>query len=117
MKEYNDDTYGESIAEKYDTWFSGCDLKMIECIFGYAKAGKVLELGIGTGRVAIPLKDKYVEIHGIKMNPIKIRYAWTSEIDLKTQLAGLKLVSRWSDWQKSCFSSNSERHISIYSRV
>ncbi|UCE06348.1 MAG: hypothetical protein JSW07_22700, partial [bacterium] len=83
----------------------------------YAKGGKVLELGIGTGRVAIPLRDKGVEIHGIEMYPIKIRYAWPSEFDLMAQLAGLKLISRWSDWQKSCFSSNSKRHISIYGKV
>jgi hypothetical protein len=50
------------------------------------------------------------------MYPIKIRYAWPSEIDLMAQLAGLKLKFRWSDWQKSSFSSQSGRHISIYGK-
>ena len=69
MEEYYTDTFGESIAEKYDTWFSGFDPNMIECLFEYAKGGKALELGIGTGRVAIPLRDKGVTIHGIDSSP------------------------------------------------
>jgi hypothetical protein len=54
---------------------------------------------------------------GIEMYPIKIRYAWPSEIDLMAQLAGLTLVSRWGDWQQTPFSSQSERHISTYAKV
>jgi len=242
MEEYNNDTFGEFIAEKYDTWFSGADPNMIECLFEYTKGGKALELGIGTGRVAIPLRDKGLKINGIdsspsmvsKMHqktkgekipvkiqsfakfdtdvkydlifvvfntffgllkqseqiscfqsvaaalkqdgrfvieafvpdlgrfdrgqstrtsditsnsirlessqhdletqtvisqivnisskgielfPIKIRYAWPSEIDLMAQLSGLKLLSRWSDWKKSVFSSRSEHHISTYGKA
>ena len=32
---------------------------------GLAGLGPVLELGIGTGRVALPLAEKGVEVHGI----------------------------------------------------
>jgi predicted TPR repeat methyltransferase len=242
MNEYSADTYGESISEKYDDWFSDVDPLIIEYLCECARGGKALELGIGTGRVAIPLREKDVDVYGIdaspamvakmhqkphgttipvtiqsfaefhmdvrydlvyvvfntffglltqtdqvsclqsvaealtadgcfvieafvpdlgrfdrgqstrtseitpahirlecsqhdlasqsvisqivsispqgiEMYPIKIRYAWPSEIDLMAQLAGLTLVSRWGDWQQTRFSSQSGRHISTYTKV
>jgi len=239
MKNYNDETYGKSIAEKYDTWFSDLDPSMIDHLHEISAGGCALELGIGTGRVAIPLKEKGVEVHGIdastamvakmrlkpngedipvmiqsfaqfktniqydlvyvvfntffglltqeeqiscfksvadtlkpggrfvieafvpdlgrfdrgqsartsnitadhvrlecslheaatqtvisqvvtigsksiELYPIKIRYAWPSEIDLMAQLSGMKLISRWSDWKKTVFSSQSGRHVSTF---
>ena len=65
MKEYTTDTYGESISEKYDAWFSDFDPELVERLSELAIGGKALELGIGTGRVAIPLREKGVDIHGI----------------------------------------------------
>ena len=32
MKAYSTDTYGESISEKYDAWFTDFDPEMIECL-------------------------------------------------------------------------------------
>ncbi len=34
-----------------------------------ARGGRVLELGVGTGRVAIPLAFKGLEVHGIELDP------------------------------------------------
>ena len=65
MERYDDDTYGESISEIYDSRYSDFDRRMIDCLFDFANDGKVLELGIGTGRVAIPLKERGIQIHGI----------------------------------------------------
>lgn len=239
MKDYNDETYGNSIAEKYDTWFSDLDPSMIDYLLEISAGGRALELGIGTGRVAIPLKEKGIEVHGIdsstsmvdkmrlkpngedipvtiqsfakfvtttqydlvyvvfntffglltqeeqiscfksvadtlkpggcfvieafvpdlgrfdrgqstrmsniasdhvrlecslheaatqtilsqivsidskgiEMYPIKVRYAWPSEIDLMAQLSGMKRISRWSDWKKSVFTNQSSRHVSTF---
>ncbi|QNI33642.1 class I SAM-dependent methyltransferase [Alloacidobacterium dinghuense] len=50
----------------------------------------------------------------IQTYPIQLRYAWPSELDLMARLAGLKLKERWSNWQRSPFTSGATSHISIY---
>ncbi len=44
------------------------------------------------------------------------RYAWPSELDLMAQMAGLTLDQRWADWDRSPFTSESRKHISVWSR-
>lgn len=44
------------------------------------------------------------------------RYIWASELDLMAQLAGLTLDERWADWDRSPFTSESHKHISVWSR-
>ncbi|MDP8931392.1 MAG: class I SAM-dependent methyltransferase [Actinomycetota bacterium] len=46
--------------------------------------------------------------------PVHIRYSWPSELDLMAQLAGLRLVERWANWQQEPFRREHPRHISIY---
>ncbi|WP_107452212.1 class I SAM-dependent methyltransferase [Streptomyces sp. NRRL F-5650] len=46
-----------------------------------------------------------------------IRYAFPFEIDSLAELAGLKLVERWSDWRRTPYTAASPRHISVYERV
>lgn len=53
--------------------------------------------------------------NGVKLFPVKIRYVWPSEMDLMAKLAGLELVHRWQDWEKTPFSAESKAHISVYS--
>lgn len=53
---------------------------------------------------------------GAKLYPVRIRYAWLSELDLMAQLAGLRLQSRWSNWKRDAFTAGSEKHISVYER-
>ena len=62
------------------------------------------------------LKAQHVVIANgaIQTYPIQLRYAWPSELDLMAQLAGLKLRERWSDWQRSPFTTKASSHISIY---
>ena len=54
---------------------------------------------------------------GARHFPIRIRYAWPSELDLMAQLAGLSLHRRWSGWHRQPFSSSSAFHISVYERA
>lgn len=240
MNFYSDETYGESVAGVYDEWYSEYDPNAIDVLAELAHGGRALELGIGTGRIALPLSAKNVEVHGIdaadsmisrlrskpggdriiitqgnfaevpatgkfelvyivfntffalssqgeqvrcfrnvaahlspdgcfvieafvpdlnrftggqvnwatkvttdevqldvgqhdaatqqvisqkvvikdgdvRLYPVQIRYAWPSELDLMAQLAGLRLRERWSNWQREPFSSNSGKHISIFS--
>ena len=51
---------------------------------------------------------------GVRLYPLKIRYAWPSELDLMAPLAGLELRHRWSSWRKDPFTASSTAHISIY---
>jgi SAM-dependent methyltransferase len=44
------------------------------------------------------------------------RYAWPAELDLMAQIAGMTLVGRWADWDRSPFTSDSPTHISIWER-
>ena len=60
-------TYGDRIAEHYDRLFEGAfDLEgTVDLLADLAGGGRALELGIGTGRVALPLAARGVEVHGI----------------------------------------------------
>ena len=42
------------------------------------------------------------------------RYVWPSELDLMARLAGLRLRERWADWDRSPFTSNSGKHVSVW---
>ena len=66
MNDYGASTYGDRIAGIYDELHSGLpDVgPMVEMLAGLARGGRALELGIGTGRVALPLAARGVEVHG-----------------------------------------------------
>jgi SAM-dependent methyltransferase len=65
MNFYSDETYGERVAGVYDEWYSDYDPLAIDVLAELAHGGKALELGIGTGRIALPLAERNVEVHGI----------------------------------------------------
>ena len=71
MDEYGPDTYGEQIADVYDELYDELFDKhaAAEFLSERARGGPALELGMGTGRVAILLKDKGVDVHGIDTSP------------------------------------------------
>lgn len=239
MNEYDDTTYGQRIAEAYDELYSGYDPASIELLAELVGRGTALELGIGTGRIALPLQEKGVFVQGIDASekmisklrakphgaeievlkgsfsdfkidkhfsliyvvfntffalltqeqqiqcfnsvkhhlspqgvfllevfvpnlcrftdhqtvravsikehvvnlevsqldpvaqqvtshhillsndgihsyPVKIRYAWPSELDLMAQITGFSLQHRWGSWSKEAFTKDSQKHISIY---
>ena len=239
MSDYSEETYGERVAGVYDEWFPSWDPDAINFLAELARDGKALELGIGTGRFALPLAEKNVEVHGVdaaesmiarlrskpnadqivitkgnladvpvdgefqliyvvfntifvltsqeeqvrcfrnvaahltktgcfvieafvpdmarfgrgrvnwpttvttnrveldvgehdsvsqrvvsqkvvitdgsvRLFPIQIRYAWPSELDLMAQLAGLRLRERFGGWRREPFTSESQKHVSVY---
>ena len=65
MPDYSEKTYGEHIAGVYDQWYSEFDPAAIQVLAELAHTGRALELGIGTGRIAIPLLNSGVTVHGI----------------------------------------------------
>lgn len=242
MAEYGPSTYGDGIADVYDTLFEGYDPAAVTTLVDLAGGGPALELGIGTGRLAVPLSGHGVSVHGIdassamveklrarpggaaipvtigdfstvtlerrfqlvfvafntffalptqddqvrcfrnvasmlreggsflieafvpdlgrfdrgqrlsvsriepdavwleasnhhphtqvveshlvrvcntgiRLFPIRIRYAWPSELDLMALAAGLRLRDRWSGWSREPFSVESRAHVSVYERA
>jgi ubiquinone/menaquinone biosynthesis C-methylase UbiE len=59
--------YSNVFADHYDTWFgtSGETADTVELLARLAGSGPVLELGIGTGRIALPLHAQGVDVVGI----------------------------------------------------
>ena len=47
---------------------------------------------------------------------IPFRYAWPSELDLMAQLAGMTLRDRWSGWRREPFTSDSDKHVSVWEK-
>jgi SAM-dependent methyltransferase len=70
MKEYGTKTFGELNAGRYDAMYQGLmDVETrdsVETLAELARGGKVLELAIGTGRVALPLAARGLTVHGIE---------------------------------------------------
>ena len=67
MEGYDAGTYGDRFAEVYDDWYG--DLTDVTActdrLAVLAQGGPVLELGVGSGRLALPLAAHGVEVHGI----------------------------------------------------
>jgi len=242
MKAYDDATYGERIAAVYDEFYPACEEEVVDLLSELASGGRALELGVGTGRIALPLAGQGLEVvgidasramteqlrakpggdqirlvegsfaempteldgerfdlifvvfntffalltqdeqvrcfrsvathlaeggrflieafvtdltrfdggqtvrlahlsedtlrldvsqldpvaqqissqhvvlsdAGIQLYPVKLRYAWPSELDLMAKLAGLSLQHRWSSWRKDPFTEKSGKHVSVY---
>lgn len=74
MKEYRPETYGDRIADIYDGLYSGLDTEgAVETLAELAGSGPVLELAIGTGRLALPLAARGLEVHGIDASEAMVR--------------------------------------------
>jgi hypothetical protein len=50
------------------------------------------------------------------MRSIPFRYVWPAELDLMAQLAGMRLVERWADWDRSPFTARSVKHVSVWAK-
>jgi SAM-dependent methyltransferase len=59
--------YGDRIADVYDEWHGQRDQvgPVVEFLAAWAAGGPALELGIGTGRIALPLAARGIQVDGI----------------------------------------------------
>lgn len=72
MKRDDAAAYGEHIADVYDQWHGALDEAVIDTLHELARDRPVLELGIGTGRFAIPLAKRGLPVQGIDASPAMV---------------------------------------------
>jgi SAM-dependent methyltransferase len=67
-----DPTYNEACAEVYDQWFGSSEEAAVDLLAELAGAGRVLELGIGSGLLALPLAARGIDLQGIDLSPAMV---------------------------------------------
>jgi hypothetical protein len=92
MEGYGPATWGDNVATDYDRQFGflfdvGTTIEFLREVAG---PGPALELGIGTGRVALPLAASGVEVHGVDASQAMIDV-------LKTKPGGGEIVVNVGD--------------------
>jgi SAM-dependent methyltransferase len=67
---WDEATYGERIAEVYDDLYETAFDKAgaVDFLTERSRGGRALELAIGTGRIALPLKNNGVDVSGIDIS-------------------------------------------------
>jgi 2-polyprenyl-3-methyl-5-hydroxy-6-metoxy-1,4-benzoquinol methylase len=66
MKDY----FAGRVAERYDETTAHLPVQpVVDFLADRAGGGAALELGIGTGRLALPLAARGVTVHGIDLSP------------------------------------------------
>jgi SAM-dependent methyltransferase len=73
MTDLGDGQFDEAVASSYDDdegrmFDPGVVEPTVDFLAGLANGGRALELGIGTGRIALPLAARGVEVHGIDLS-------------------------------------------------
>jgi SAM-dependent methyltransferase len=70
---YRQETYGDAFADVYDEWLTvsaGAEDPASSFLAELAGGGgSALELGVGTGRIALPLAARGVAVHGVDASP------------------------------------------------
>ena len=84
--EYSDNPYGDNFADVYDEWYR--DLDNIDevgaFVLSLAENGSVYELGIGTGRLALPIAIAG-ESSGVRVSGIDSSQAMLDQLATKPQ--------------------------------
>jgi hypothetical protein len=73
--------------------------------------GAALELGIGTGRIALPCLPPGETIHPFAVTTTHLGF---EEYDFAAQMT---LRERWSDWHRQPFTGESRSHVSVWERT
>ena len=92
MRGYDAESYGAAFADVYDDWYAGITdidvtVRAITRLAG--TGGRVLELGVGTGRLAVPLAAAGLTVTGVDTSaPMLARLADRDPGGLVTVVAG-----------------------------
>ena len=98
MEGYRPDTYGNAFADVYDAWYG--ELGEVGSVVDAVAAAAapldlpVLELGIGTGRLALPLAERGVEVVGVDASAAMLEQLTRKPggEDLETHLTDMREV-------------------------
>lgn len=87
MEGYTRSTYGDAFADVYDDWYSDVsDVDaMVDLVVGLSNANPslpVLELGAGTGRLAIPLARRVSRVVAIDSSPAMLAKLAAHDVQL-----------------------------------
>ena len=95
MDGFDASTYGERFADVYDDWYGDVSdvAATVEVVAALAEGGPVLELGVGTGRLAVPLAERGLEVHGIDASP-----AMLERLAAKAAAAGVTVPATLGDF-------------------
>ncbi|SDS20032.1 Methyltransferase domain-containing protein [Actinopolymorpha singaporensis] len=52
-----------------------------------------------------------------RFHRIPFRYAWPAEMDLMARIAGMRLKHRWADWDRSAYTADSSKHVSVWEKL
>jgi SAM-dependent methyltransferase len=52
----------------------------------------------------------------VRVDAVPFRYVWPAELDLMARLAGMTLRERWSDWDRTPFTGDSRKHVSVWEK-
>jgi SAM-dependent methyltransferase len=69
---YRRETYGEAFADVYDDWYTGITdaEQTADLIASWTRpGGRVLELAVGTGRLALPIAARGIDVSGVDASP------------------------------------------------
>ncbi len=68
---YDAGAYGRQLGEDYDRFYSEVPDTdaAVEKLAAWAGGGRILEFGLGSGRLALPLAARGLEVHGIEGSP------------------------------------------------
>lgn len=70
MEGYDASTYGDRFADVYDDWYADVTdvdacVERLAALAAHGPSGAILELGVGSGRLAVPLAARGLEVHGL----------------------------------------------------
>lgn len=107
--------FNERIAAGYDA--ASTDMfapAVVEPVVSFlaelAGDGAALELGIGTGRIALPLSQRDVPVCGIDLSPAMVGRFLTFNGCRLARPSGRSRCERWSSWNREPFTRDSGAH-------
>lgn len=92
MDNYQASSYGDAVAGIYDSVFKKIDPDCVNFLTMLAEGGTALELGVGTGRIAIPLQQSGPKVYGVECSRHMI-------LELRTKSGGKSIEVIGDDMQ------------------
>ncbi len=99
------DSFGRQWAATYDTPGNPDPGPAVEFLAGLAAGGPVLELAIGTGRVALPLASRGIAVEGSRLQRRSLPCCGPNRVATRSRSSSgiwprwaRRVRTRWSTW-------------------